>query len=303
MEEMEITNGLLPTEDDPRDYDLGRVFGLIPIETIPDYRFVVAEPLVIKNQFKTDMCTGYALASVLEDTEEVILDPMFAFAMIKKRRGEWRGYGGDLRSGCKVAEKIGLIERDKSPLWRKEVNRKHRDFVANWENWEKFPELEKQAAVHKQESYFKVTGPYDTFDNIRMALWQNKKEKRSIFTGCKWKSGWMSASNGIIPNDKRAGGVGHAFKVFGQEPVGDEMHILIQNSMGEKFGDKGIFKFPREVVNREFTFKEYMYKDMPKKEAFEANFKASIKYDKKEGINPLMFWWNKFKKRFYVKCN
>lgn len=260
-----LASGLQETPVDERDFSLGGVFGTIDVASIPLTDWLVADPVEIKDQGGLDFCTGYALASVSEDQEGVPLDPGFAFAMIKKVRGEWKQWGGDLRSGCKVAQEIGLIEVGQNP---EDFGTKGRDFVANWNNWTHINDLVKLAAKHAKASYFKVDGGYDTFDNYRAALWQNRAEKRSIYTGCTWRPGWKGAPGGIIEDEGAiGGGVGHAFKVCGQKMINGQPYLVVQNSIGKEWGDNGLYYFPRAVINREFTFGAYMFKDLPPEEA------------------------------------
>ena len=263
--------GLLPTPDDYRDFSLAGIFGAVDVRQVPMADFIVAKPKVIKDQGRTDMCTAFGLSVVVEAQESAVLSPDWAFAQIKKLRGEWTQWGADLRSACKVAKKIGLIKHDDSPLWYTTTGR---DFVANWKNWDKFPELKDKAAKHKKESFFKVDGPNDRFDNIRVALWQHRDEKRVIYTGCTWRNGWMRASGGIIPVMRRTGGYGHAFAVIGQKVIKGIPYLIVQNSYGPNVGDNGLFYFPRKTVNREFKFRSYMFKDMPIEIAKDLNEKA-----------------------------
>lgn len=255
----ERMGGLLPTPDDERDFSLGGVFGVIDIKQVPIGDWVVSEPLEIKDQRRSDMCTGYSLAAVSEDQEGVPLDPGFAFAMIKRERGEVNQYGASLRDGVKVAVNTGLIKVGDNP---DDFSNEDRNFIANWRNWNLGVLLPK-AEEHKKASYFKVDGPYDTFDNIRAALWQHRAEKRSVYTGCIWQNTWSNSEGGVISKKPGAGSFGHAFKVFGVKYFKGEPYLMVQNSYGTDVGDNGIFYFPRNIVNAYFTFGAYMFKDMP----------------------------------------
>lgn len=254
--------GLQPTPDDARDFELNDVFGAPASLDVPNEDFMVVAPLGIKDQRASDMCTAFSLAAISEDQEGIALDPNFTFAMIKKMQGDWRGWGGDLRSGCKVATKIGFIESGQNPF---DYYKEGRNFVANWNNWP--ATMAPLAQIHRKESYFKVTGAFDVFDCLRQALWSNRGDKSSIYTGCIWRPGWTGSIGGIISKEVRTGGVGHAFKVFGQKMINDEPYLMVQNSFGADVGDAGVFYFPREAVNRNFNFGAYMFKDMPKEEA------------------------------------
>jgi hypothetical protein len=203
------------------------------------------------------------LTSVSEDQEGVILDPGFTFAMIKRQQGTYKTWGGDLRSGCKVATEIGFIEVGQNP---DDFSGKSRDYIANWNNW-KLDQLIPLAQQHRKQSYFKADGPFDTFDNFRSHLWANRFEKSSIYTGATWRPGWLYAKDGIIPRHPIAGGVGHAFKLLGQVVINGEPFLVAQNSYGKDAGKDGLHFFAREVVNREFNFGGYMFKDMLREDA------------------------------------
>lgn len=108
----------------------------------------------------------------------------------------------------------------------------------------------------------------DVFDQIRLVLWINRFEKRSILTGAMWHNSWTYTSGGIIPKlylDK--GSFGHAFKIFGWKEIEKEPYLIAQLSNGSNVGDKGVCYFPRNVVNKEFTYGNYTFSDMPPEEA------------------------------------
>lgn len=107
----------------------------------------------------------------------------------------------------------------------------------------------------------------DTFDKIRATLWQNRGEERSVLAGCTWRQEWTRAPGGLIPRSYGNGGFGHAFKIFGWKKIDGETYLVAQLSNGSEIGDGGIFYFPRSVVNKEFTYGLFTFKDMPREEA------------------------------------
>ena len=256
-----IGGGLQALPKDDRDFSFGAIFGLPKLEELPD-EYSVAKPLKIKDQGYSDMCTAYALTAVSEDQELVELNPFYTFGKTKQIMGEWESWGADLRSACKSAVNYGFIPADgiiKVP------DDEDRDKAANWENWPQ--ETDQEAARHKKRSYFGVTGQYDTFDNLRATLWQNRAEERSVIAGCVWRNEWTQAGGGIIPRSYGDRGFGHAFKVFGWKKIDEELYLIAQLSNGAEIGDGGIFYFPRDTVNKEFTFGLFTFKDMPREEA------------------------------------
>src|SRR3990167_9533720 len=171
--------------------------------------------------------------------------------------GDSKPWGADLRSACKSHQKFGALPKDKSPM---NLTTESIDTLRDWKNWhEKFDE---EAKPYKKKSYFRVdNGVYDTFDNIRASLWKHREEKRFVVTGAVWQSAW----NSVVPKTKSSVVGGHAFTVIGQKMIvgeqGAEPYLVVQNSYGKNFGDNGLNYFPREVVNREFTFGSFMFLD------------------------------------------
>lgn len=291
-----IGGGLLPTPEDNRDFSLAGVFGSVSPASVPIGDFFVGTPLKIKNQHSSDLCTAFSACTVSEYQEGVELNPEFFFAMLKRQRGEFTEWGGDLRSGCKAAQKIGFIEQTEAPFTLED---KERNFIANWNNWP--VALQGLAQKHVKKSFFVVDGPNDTFDNIRVALWQNRALKRAVYTGCLWRPGWTNAPKGIIPNRLIAGGFGHAFTIDGVKYFSGAPYLRIVNSAGDGVGDNGFYYMSREVANRELTYRSYMFIDMEVEVAKELNEKAlnGIHYNQKTNNN----WFSKLLKqlRNYIK--
>jgi C1A family cysteine protease len=169
--------------------------------------------------------------------------------------GDWKTWGADLRSACKSAQKYGAIEEEDEQY---SLGRNTRDAIANWENW--FNSLDLKAIMHRQHSYFRVDkGPHDTFDNIRVAMYKNKA---SVVSGAVWQAEWTTARGGVIPKTSWQKLMGHALKIFGWKTINGEPYLIIQNSYGGDIGDKGLFYFPREVINRDFTFGAFSFVDL-----------------------------------------
>lgn len=264
--------GLQQLPQDNRDFSHATVFGAVAISDLPTGDFFVSETLGIKDQKNKDFCAAYAVSAVSEDQEGIELNPEFLFKTAKKLIGgeSWKDWGLNLRDVCNAIVKVGSLEQQFYPFEGK-VEDTDRNFLANPANWPE--DLDMLAADHRKNSYFAVDGPYGIFDNIRMTMWKNRNEARSVLTGVKWRYSWNSAPRGIIPvtgweNDP---GEGHAIKVFGQALLDNpnkkgekKLYLVVQNSWGLKVGDGGFFYFPAEVVNKEFTYGAYTFKDMPR---------------------------------------
>lgn len=237
---------LKPTPKDNRDYSHRRTFGAPAVADLPD-EFRVAEPIRIKNQFSTDFCSAFATTAVCEDEDRIEYSPEWLFQKEKELSGDWQSYGADIRTACKAATK-GLLPQGCTDVT---LDGHTRDFCANPANWPVI--LEMQATPHARSSYFKVDGYRDMFDNIRQTMWSQKDMKHSVLVGSIWYNEWYSP-DGIIPKSYSQAFGGHAFKIFGWKQINGEPYLICQNSWGINYGDKGLFYFPRSVVNKEFSY-------------------------------------------------
>lgn len=272
-------DSLWPTPEDKRDYSHVVVFGALKKEELPEQDFAVSEPLEIKDQDGLDFCAGYAGSAVGEDHEFKLLCPHFTFAMGKKLLGDFKPWGIDLRTIGKVGTKFGFLEQEYCPHCQQ--GNTNRDEIANWD-WITDDHLA-LAAEHRQNSYFWADGDYDTFDNYRMTLWQNRYKNCSILTGVKWRTSWTGAKDGIIPEEYEQDGYGHAIKIYGQK----DGRLVAQLSNGIGIGYGGLFYFPRAVVNKEFNFGGLLWNDMPQ---------AKAKLYSEAKISMADSYWKKFYK-------
>ena len=251
--------GLNPTPKDKKDFDYGKVFGGYFVD-VPMEDFDVGIEPMIEDQKATDYCPAMASSSVAEDHEGMDLDPLFSFAAIKSIDGKPNEWGSDLRSAAKAACKIGFLEK-KDAIFTIDDDRTKIIYLNNYPDY-----LKEKAKEHCQQSYFWVRGK-DTFQAIRRVLWANKATKSSIFTGVNWRAGWEESEEGIIPTEESDQWQGHALKLRGQKIINGVPYLKAQLSNGETIGDKGIFYFPQEVINRDFTFGAIFFSDMPIAEA------------------------------------
>lgn len=264
MQKNKLGGGLQPLPHDARDFSLAGVFGQ-PRE-LPEVDFIIAEPLAIKNQGDTDMCTGYAVTYASEAQEKTILSPEYQFAKTKQIEGTIKTWGANLRDACKSAVDYGSLEAGIIPMNTETHDRNH---LATWTNWGF--EADWNARKHKKQSFFSVDGARDTFDNIRSSLWAHRGDKCAVMTGMKWRSSWTYATGGIVTESYEDYGFGHAFIFIGQKLINNEWYLVAQLSNGVDIGDEGLFYFPRNVVNKECAYGNYMFTDLPKEEAKKLN--------------------------------
>lgn len=261
-----ISPGLRPLPKDERDFALGAVFKTCKIEEVPDYSFTVSTPLVVKDQGDNDLCTAYTATGLSEDQEYEVLSPEYQFAKIKEITGDPDAWGSDLRSAVKSLVKYGSLPQKLADeyMLKRGLDKKDRNAIADSKNWSR--SLDIIASEYKKETYFSIDGRHDFFDNIRMALWTNRAEHRSIAVGAQWRSTWTKSPRGIIETiNKDEEGYGHAFKIFGQSVIDGKMYLMAQLSNGIDIGDQGVFYLSREVVNEELApFGAFMVKDIPR---------------------------------------
>lgn len=255
--------GLLPLPHDSRDFHEHIVFGATAAAAIPSTDFFSGHPIEIKNQGSLDFCTAFAGSAVVEDEVDVELDPLYLYAMACKIMGRVSTSGMTLRDMCNAIIKAGTIEENVAPY--KSDGTHTPEFLADWANYDE--SLASLAWEFARISYFRVdTGPNDIFDNIRSSIWQHIDEHRSVLTGVAWRDSWTGAPDGVIPvdYDPTEPGDGHAIKIFGQMTVDPKEgpRLIVQNSWGTSVGDKGLFYFPRTLVDKEFTYGAFSFRDM-----------------------------------------
>lgn len=259
--------GLKDTPLDTRDFQLGAILDLPALEEVPDH-FVVAD-LFVKDQKDSDFCSAYMSCLMSEVQEAVELEPSWSFAKSKELSGDVDDWGQDLRTALKT-HRIGALPTTLSPH---SIEKDAPTFLRQIKNW---PKLEDKAYPYRKKSFFKVTGPYDHFDNARAAMW---KLKNAIGSGVLW--GWPMNKPYIkeIPQT----GNGHAVTYIGSTFMDDgEPVLILQNSYGERVGDKGKFYVTREVYNYFVNkYGHYMFMDISPEEAkecFENGYKIGDSY-------------------------
>ena len=284
-----IKNGLHPLPKDDRDLQLGSIFNLPDLSELPK-EFIINLPKV-KQQFNSDFCAAFSSCLISELQENVELCPEWTFAVAKSISGNVDNYGTDLRSICKAHQKFGAIELNDSPYSLEKGQSS--DFLRRIENWPK--DLFNKALVHRKQSYFSVTGPYDHFDNIRATMWKFKDEKCGVLFGVLWA--WSLSD--VLVNTVKNNGSGHALAQIGFSNYLFEGHeiptIFVQNSFGTETGLNGRHYFTREVINA-FVDKygAFMFHDMPVDQA-----RNAIKYNLRENDD----WIDVFVKKcfFFLK--
>mgnify|MGYP001561716928 CR=1 FL=1 len=251
-EEQFIGFGLQDTPDDHRDFELGAIIDLPDLKELPKkFSFT---PLVIKDQLDTDLCSAFATDSASELQEGRVLEPMWTFAVSKKISGDPDKWGQNIRDALKSHVKYGALLAVDSPFILETADKDKIRYIENW------PDLFQKAIRQRKKSFFKVTGPYDHYDNIRASIWKFRDKKQAVVTGIKWH--W--ASKEVVLTGTPEFGFGHLVAEIGW----DERGIKIQNSAGLKAGEGGCHYMPREEVNYYVAkYGAYMFVDLEPEDA------------------------------------
>ena len=114
---------------------------------------------------------------------------------------------------------------------------------------------------HKKKTFFKVTGPYDAFDNLRASIFKNKS---MALMGLIW--GWPLDE--IFMEEPATRGNGHAVAAIGYATEDEEPYLVIQNSYGINAGAGGKHYLSRKVVNDAVEkYSAFMFLDLCRPQA------------------------------------
>eukprot|EP01063_Lacrimia_lanifica_P029578 TRINITY_DN4541_c0_g1_i1.p1 TRINITY_DN4541_c0_g1~~TRINITY_DN4541_c0_g1_i1.p1 ORF type:complete len:3252 (+),score=1096.33 TRINITY_DN4541_c0_g1_i1:126-9881(+) len=266
--------GLLPLPKDSRDLLDHEFFG-VPPTAEGDY--VIEDAVPVVDQGELPLSAAVAAVKACEHGEADQLDPFFTYAsgvkLLTAGEGPDVGYGIDLRTACRSVVKCGLLPAALSPSATLEggggrrggrFTRAAHAAWLEWSAWAPLRSLNKTAASRRKGAYYLLAPnarSKDLFDAIRSVSWSMFPAKRPIVSGCKWRPAWAHAPNGVIPYTRYKGGLPHAVRIIGQKTIDETLHLIVAPSLGYEAGDRGLFYFPREVVNREFKFGTFVFRD------------------------------------------
>jgi len=228
-----------------------KVFGAATLTGVPD-DFLIPKLFPIQNQNPWPFCFAHGFCSVSEDDEKVKLDECLQAAFAYDVLGKINPNGCDLVTVCKSGIKYGSGEKGLKVPDSLDIN-----VVGKLSNYDQLDIL--KAAIHKKKGYVEITGPYDTFDNIRSVIFAQKK---AALSGCAWRFEYWYPANGVIPNLQTPTKDGHAFVIRGWKMVNGQLCLIAQLSNGEGVGVGGYVYFTREIVNREFTYGNLLLVDL-----------------------------------------
>lgn len=235
-------SGLRPPKKDIRDFKYADHFGSTFVTDLSKAEFDYSGNPKILDQSITDFCTAFSTASLMEVTEGTELAPEHLFAKGKQIEGNYKSFGADPKHILKALCSVGMLEKKVCPL---DILKDGRDKCANWINYPTY--LDDAAKIHRAKAYFKPSGQKDLFDSIRDII---QTQKVGIVAGVYWQNGWTR--NAVIPKTGKYLEVNpHQIYIRpAQKVINGEVYLVCQNSYGDKVGDKGLFYFPREIINR-----------------------------------------------------
>ncbi len=246
---------------DPRKFKRSKLFGAnIEVSAIPD--FDLAPTLTIKNQLDSSMCTAFATTGISSIQEGTELSPEYAFQKTRALMGSPHSWGANPDDAMKAHIKFGCIEEKDSPF-HLETDGQYK--IEDYANWDK--SLDVVASLHRKRAYLEADGYKDAFDSIRAIMYEsyqkfqqtlNLSDLRAVSVGFNWS--FQDASQGIV-NDVKSESAQHNVFARGQKTINGIPYIIIQNSYGEGVGDKGLYYFPREILNQNVLFAR-VFEDM-----------------------------------------
>lgn len=247
MDFSHFKHGSGPVTDDKRDFQHSEIFGATGsmLKSLPQR--LGRKPIKIKDQKDTNFCTAFSTSTASEFQEGIEFSPEFQAAKIGEKSGRTIVDGADPRMALEAARIFGSAPQDKVE-WS--LANKTPDFLANWDNWPQ--PLDLLAYPFEKQSYFRIdTGPFDPFDNIKLALSQAFGDNGIGIAFTLWKGdNWNYAPGGFV--DSFAGEIGgfHAYNYLDFDETYKKTEVLtVQNSVGTEYGDQGLQHFTRDVVN------------------------------------------------------
>ena len=258
--------GLLPLLPDSRDWPIHDHFGIL---SVPNTDFCCLDDLRTFNQGEHPLSAAICVAVTCQHGDSDSYDPLYTYVMarsLSKRRNPLQGCGVDLRDVCKSVVKFGVLPSTMAVFGVE-------DPASRWgvmEEWHRatrgtMPAVHKAAASLRKRAYFAIDPPpqgVDLFDAIRSASYSLLAARRPVLAGVKWRREWTVSPSGLIPYTRFKGGVLHAVRIVGQKMISGIAHLVVVPCLGSAVGEQGTFHFSREVVNREFRYGCFAFRDM-----------------------------------------
>lgn len=242
-----LNSGGRPLTSDRRDFHHSRYFGSTVDMLAQLPREGLGRQVInLNNQGMTSFCTACATSEASAYMEGVPMSFEFQAAKIGQLVGEPIVNGADPRKAMETMVLYGSLPKTAAPFSLEDHDAA---FLADYRSWP--PPLDLQSGQFEKASYFRAdTGPFDAFDNIRVALFQASAAKGVVMAFSQWFQEWNSPP--IVGPGKYFVGW-HAYLFIDWVQLNGVPHLKAQNSYGPLCGDGGVQYFPREVVNATFA--------------------------------------------------
>lgn len=215
--------GLLPHQEDERDFGFGEVFGASAYQ--PKHRVYEIPTLSIKNQSPLNTCVWNSATVQKEVAEGTQLSVRYLVAKAKQK-GRLSGNGfASLRDAQQTLIDTGICEESLLP-----------NVMMDWASYSSTSPISMNALAnaeqHKASRFFIVK----TKDEMLKAI----DDGLVIQTGMMWRTGYRSPAAPFILNIGSGNPItGHAFVLKGYDLNRNVWKF--QNSFGPYWGDKGDF--------------------------------------------------------------
>lgn len=212
----------------------------------------------VLNQFDTNFCTafGEAVSNGFEQSQD--FSGEFQTAAESRYLGTPIINGADPYPSMQATTIVGSLPFKLSPFM---LGKSSASVIADWNNWK--ADLFTAALAFKSNLIpYYVDGPYDTFDNIRNALYQASQagEKGVVKAFGWWFDSWNNqALNPLLKGRLEAPSASeqpisrHRYNFVDFDILEDGTEVLIAVlTQGVNYGDGGILRFDRLTVNQAF---------------------------------------------------
>lgn len=229
--------GAIQSLPDIRDYTLCK--SSIAMNKIPEcIKTYINGPVKIKSQGNKPTCVAYALSSLVEfhDYKDTQKYTRFSTNFIYGCRynTDYFGEGMYLRDGLKVIQKFGDVEYSRLPGNAK-VERACKLVDANFE------ELSPYAYPNRISAYYKIK----SLKELRYSLYNDGPVIACMY----WYEDSGLDKNNMYQYDISKDKSAHAVLILGW----DENNLVVQNSWGLSFGDRGLFYVPISKLSEVFV--------------------------------------------------
>ena len=230
MEYLNRGTGALPSPVDIRDYKLKKTAKDLPKE------FFIKD-IPIKNQGGSPTCVAHVLSEIVEfhTYKDNMKYNQFSTEFIYGCRdsSKYKEEGMYLREGLKVLSDYGDV------LYSDLKGNSDTAEKANQRVWENFEELTLKAAPYKISAYYKIS----TLKELKTAIYADGPVAASL----KWYKCYK-IHKGLYVYNSNSSYTPHAVLVVGWT----DNCLILQNSWGKYWGDKGYFLVPIDDMKNLF---------------------------------------------------